>query len=851
MAGSRVNLLLCGAAFGGLLQASAALPAAAASPSPSAASEVSEVVVTATGRKENIQSVPITVSVVDAEILKQQNITRVSELKYTIPSLTVAPSFNTLNNAFSIRGLAAGVSTYFADANCCTAGSAVPFMDVANIQVLNGPQGTLFGRTSGSGSILISPNMPNLGEMDGDARLTLGDYGRVQFNGAVSLPLIKDQVGLRLAVSTNNLSGFTRQIGKSERLDEENSQQVRLSLLVRTDRVDSYSAIHAVNLDQRNSNAVLAAINVNGIALYNLPAAAGPAVFGAACNTAVGFGAYPNQAACVSERLSLLAAQKAALINEMNRINTGGRDAVRSTPAIATPGQPSLLRLKDWSLLNRTEFRVGELGPLSINLKNVISYENIVNNTSGSADGIGGLAQNAGAFNTAGVGGNNTNGRKVVAQLGPYARIFSNDFKVEIDGFDKALVSTVGYFYQKTTLPATEKGTGNIYTIFGGTTTPFLNYLSAQGFQAGSYAVQTGVYGQATFDFTNLGLRGLKFTGGYRYSQDEQVDRRRAAVITYPQAIYTPGARLPETRLKTNGYNYNLSLTQEIGQDLMVYVSQTRAYIPGGINVLIQGNTNLPNYKPIYDPQTIIAREIGAKYDFRVGDMVGRLNAAAYYYDFQDIAVGFSGFTGTASVAYTANVAAAELKGFEIYGNIVPLENWQVRGSYNYNDAHYKKWLASDPFNAAKPGDAICSPKSQPLTCLIDLSNNPFQRMPAHQGNLTLVYTPPIDPTQGALSLSASVYAQSQVWFNSAAYRHLQVLPTAKPGIYQKGYAILNLRADWSDVWGKGFDAAVFVNNSTDEVYKNGTTAQLLTLGYAIATYAPPRMIGIEIGKRF
>jgi iron complex outermembrane receptor protein len=509
------------------------------------------------------------------------------------------------------------------------------------------------------------------------------------------------------------------------------------------------------------------------------------------------------------------------------------------------------LRLQDYSFLNRTLFDLGDFGPLQVRVKNVISYEHIRNNTAGPADGIGGLAQNAGAFNTAGVGGNNTNGRTVVAQLGPYAKILTNDFKVEIDGFDKALVSTVGYFYQKTQLPATTRGTGNIYTIFGATTTPFLNYLSAQGFQAGSYAKQTGVYAQATVDFSNLLWKGLKVTGGYRYSTDQQVDRRYAAVITYPQATYAPGTTRTETRLKTDGYNYNLSVTQDIGDDIMVYASQTRAYIPGGINVLIQGNTNLPNYKPIFDPQTIVAREVGAKYDFRIGDMVGRLNAAAYFYDFKDIAVGFSGFTGTASVGYTANVAAAELKGFELYGNIVPLPNWQVRGSYNHNDASYTKWLASDPFNAARPGGAVCSPQSQPQTCLIDLKNNPFQRMPEHQGNLTVVYSPPIDESRGSLALSASLYAQSQVWFNSAAYRHLQVLPTAKPGISQKAYSVLNLRADWSDVWGLGFDAAVFVNNATDEVYKNGTTAQLLTLGYAIATYAPPRMMGIEIGKRF
>jgi len=151
---ARLLALLSGASL--LLCAQAAAAAeTAADPN-----TIAEIVVTATGTEQNLQTVPIAVTVVSPEILKQQNINRPSELKYTVPSLTIAPSFNVLNNLFSVRGLAAGVTSYFSEASCCTAGSAVPFLDVASIQVLNGPQGTLFGRTSGSGAILIRPIAP-------------------------------------------------------------------------------------------------------------------------------------------------------------------------------------------------------------------------------------------------------------------------------------------------------------------------------------------------------------------------------------------------------------------------------------------------------------------------------------------------------------------------------------------------------------------------------------------------------------------------------------------------------------------------------------------------------------------
>ena len=199
--------------------------AAAAAETAADPNTIAEIVVTATGTEQNLQTVPIAVTVVSPEILKQQNINRPSELKYTVPSLTIAPSFNVLNNLFSVRGLAAGVTSYFSEASCCTAGSAVPFLDVASIQVLNGPQGTLFGRTSGSGAILITPVRPSLTEREGEVRFTVGDYGRFNFTGTASLPLIKDKLSLRLAVNSVNMEGYTKQIGNADRLDEERSQQ--------------------------------------------------------------------------------------------------------------------------------------------------------------------------------------------------------------------------------------------------------------------------------------------------------------------------------------------------------------------------------------------------------------------------------------------------------------------------------------------------------------------------------------------------------------------------------------------------------------------------------------------------
>ncbi len=808
---------------------------------------IEEVLVTARRVEENPQDVPMTVTAVSPTIMERENIIRPTDLTYTVPSLTIAPSFNTLNNGYSVRGLAAGVATYFAESPCCIGNSSIPFLDIQLIQALNGPQGTLFGRTSGSGAILIEPVRPDLEAAGGLVKVRLGDYGRAEITGTYNQP-ITDELAVRIAANSMNLDGYTKQTGGGPMLDEQKNQQLRLGLLFNHGQFTNYTVANVINLDQSASNEVLAAINTN-IGLYNLPAAAGPAVLGTACAGAVSIGLNPDVQSCINERLAYLSYIKSTLIAEMDRINKGDNDAIRSTPT-AVNGNPTFLRLKNWSVINSAEISDLEWGGVKFNVKDILSYERNTNNTGNPADGIGGVAEQAGAFNTAGVGANNTSHGKVVARLGPATRIVNNDLKGYLDFADGLVTGTLGYFYSHYKNPATDLGTGNIYQIFGGVLNADRGYNSALDFRSDSNGGQRAWYTQWMLDTSTLGVEGLQVTAGYRYSWDRNLVAGRAPVFDLPSGSYSPGA-YRQTYDASKGYNYLLSVSKSFGPDVLVYASQSRAYIPGFINQLIQNAGNLPNYKPIVGPQIVVVREVGGKFDFDVGDMPARLNLALYDYDFTDIAVGFSGFTGTVSVGYSANVAAAQFRGAELTGAIKPTDNWEFSFAYNYNDAKYTDWTASDPHNAARPGDAICSPISQPKTCLIDLTANPFFRMPENQGHVTAAYSTALAANKGELTLSLSVYAQSLVWYNSSALRLLEVLPTAKPGISQGGYSIVNFRANWSDVMGSGFDGALFVNNLTDTVYKLGATPQLLTLGFSIATYAPPRMIGVELSKNF
>jgi iron complex outermembrane recepter protein len=294
---------------------------------------IEEVVVTARRTAENLQEVPLTVTALSQEDLKQQNIVRPTDLMYAAPSLTTAPYISTFNDTYAVRGLPTGVTTYFAESPCCIGNTSVPFLDIQSVQVLNGPQGTLFGRTSAAGSVLIEPVRPHMDELEGFVEARFGDYGRQEYTGALNLPLIEDMLSVRLAVGSMEVDGYTKSIGSSQKFDEQNNWQARLGIQFNSGRFSNYTAASYVNVDQSVSSSVLVGSNIN-VFPYNFPAAFAPFVYGAPCTTAVSLGLDADVGTCVAERQTMVDGITAALVAEQARLNSGGDSAIRYTPAV-------------------------------------------------------------------------------------------------------------------------------------------------------------------------------------------------------------------------------------------------------------------------------------------------------------------------------------------------------------------------------------------------------------------------------------------------------------------------------------------------------------------------------------
>ena len=171
-----------------------------------AATVIEEVIVSAQRTDENLQDVPIAVTVLTGAMLEDKGIISPSDLQMAAPNVSFTAT-NFGRSSFSIRGIGrlvigstgeAGVSTHINEIAVASNLNAIEFFDVSRVEILRGPQGTLFGRNATGGSINVVTNMPDYDSINGFFDIEGGDYNNARFKGAINFP-IGDKAGLRLA----------------------------------------------------------------------------------------------------------------------------------------------------------------------------------------------------------------------------------------------------------------------------------------------------------------------------------------------------------------------------------------------------------------------------------------------------------------------------------------------------------------------------------------------------------------------------------------------------------------------------------------------------------------------------
>lgn len=197
-----------------------------------------EIVVTAQRTAQRLQDVPIAVSAFSSEALEKQQIKNTSDLQLTLPNVTFTKG-NFTGSSFTIRGigdLCVGVACDSATAihmnDAPLFGTRLfegEFYDLAQIEVLRGPQGTLFGRNATSGVINFRTARPDLSGVGANAEAEYGNYNGVKLKGMVNMP-VADTVGVRFAGYYLNRDGYTKNLFDNSRIDNRNLWGARGSL---------------------------------------------------------------------------------------------------------------------------------------------------------------------------------------------------------------------------------------------------------------------------------------------------------------------------------------------------------------------------------------------------------------------------------------------------------------------------------------------------------------------------------------------------------------------------------------------------------------------------------------------
>ncbi|HKY90465.1 MAG TPA: TonB-dependent receptor [Nevskiaceae bacterium] len=777
---------------------------------PERSGSIGEIIVTAQRREESAQDVPISITVFDQAQLANANITNASDLATQTPSLTTNTRFGQENASFAIRGFTqdlrttASVATYFAEVvaprgqSVQTSGDGAgpgAFFDLQNVQVLKGPQGTLFGRNTTGGAVLIVPRRPTP-EFGGYAEFSGGEFDGRRGQGVVNVP-VSERFRLRMAVDRNRRDGTMRNVTGigADRLADVDYTAWRLSALLDvTASIENYTIVSLVESD------------TNGYTSR---------IF--ACN--------PNP---VTSPLSLLTGTGCR--TQLDEQAASGRDGYYDlVSSIATP--ISIIREK--RVINTTAWEV--TGDLTF--KNILAWGHL--ETENASDIFGTHFHAAYDLDperifTTGAAVRNpdfpvTSQTTWVEELQLQGRSFAERLTWQTglywensrpDGFSGnnsvALVSCE---------LATIELTPDQYNCFdptGGQVAAVLNYKFKTDY------LNRAAYAQATFDIADP----LSLTAGFRYTWDRTegfgIRDRYAFALSVP---------LPPTqvelspRVKSRAPTGLVEMRYRPLDDVMLYAKYLRGYRQGSVNMAADPGVDT------YDPEKVDTYEIGAKATFG-GPLPGRFNIAAFHNDFTDMQLQ-TGYVSPTAAGTTAifNAGKARIKGFEIESYLQLLDDVSLSLSFSRlltrlleQEDHRLEVIAA--------GGVVGGLTYTPIADVGDTL--PFA--PDHAYVASLAYAPPPFDGIGAITLGAT-------WAHIGEQR--TAASSATPFDVLDAYSLLNLNAGWTGILGSAFDLTLFGTNVLDEKYSTYNSGTYNALGFEARMMGVPRMVGARLRYRF
>lgn len=624
-----------------------------------------EIIVTAQRREAALLRTPVAVSVLSGETLSERAITSETDLQVTTPGLTVRASQNSNQLNYAIRGqnldafsnTRPGVLPYFNEVQVGGAGGASAFYDLQSIQVLKGPQGTLFGRNATGGAVLFTSARPQE-ELGGYVDARAGNYDLFQVEGAINVPLANGTVLTRLAGFYQKRDGFQQNIFKNERAGNVDRFGLRGSITLNlSDTIKNETVVDYLSSDGNNNIGGIYSLNPAGLVPVSLLTN-----FGNAGTFDFLIGAFTGQGPVTGSAAAYAAANP--------RLDPGGINSYINTqlargPYIVESDGPNSYRGRNLIISNATTIELGD----SVTLKNIFGYTHLKNEVFGDIDGI-----------PYGIDDNGTPGRTDDTEQ------VSNELQLQGEAFGGKLEYVTGvYFSSETNVNVT----GSDLFQF-----PLIRVLQINTAKTGSKTFAG--YAQGTYDLSDAtGLDGLGITLGLRYTKEKLRIQMLPDDLSFDDP---PAAQATYDFNQSKAFNnlsWTIGLQDQINPGLLVYAVTRRSYRNGGYNGVVRPVPGLGNQGGNgYDVETVTDAEIGFKLSGR-GPVRYTFNAAAYHNWVKDAQRVAYTLVGGSPAAVTVNVPAARIKGIELDGTLEPASWLSVGAAVTYTDAKFTDNLVS------------------------------------------------------------------------------------------------------------------------------------------------------------
>lgn len=789
------------------------------------------IIVSARRRDEGVQEVPVAISVVGGEHIDNTGSFNVGRLQQLTPTLQYTSS-NPRNTTLSIRGIGApfgltndgfeqGVGIYVDDVYYSRAASSTfDFLDVQQIEVLRGPQGSLYGKNTTAGAVNITSRQPTF-DFEGRAEVTLGNLQFKQAKAAISGPL-SDTIAARLAVSATSRRGTIFNVRTGNWINEQDNLGLRGQILFRpNDNLDiTLSGDYSVQDPECCSIAFARAVPTQRAANRQYDA----------LSQSLGYTVVSRNA--FDRRTDVDA--------DLNAGNKIGGAAVRlkwdTGPGTLT--SVTAWRFWDWKPANDRDFTGLPITVKSQNpsQQNQYTQEFRYNYTGPSFDFV------VGAF-----GYYQTVRTQGTEQLGSAAsRWLLNPGTVA-----QSPPGSAGCGPSVANQLACDPSVLNGLTA---NNSIFLNNTSAALFGQFSWKVtdaltfQPGV--RLNYDKKNGGYARSVFNGAGTELFTRDALGNVITAVSNPRVFAQIDQLTPQVfTVKDSDWNfsYDLNVSYKIAQDILAYATYAKTFKSFGIN--LNGVPNGADGLPRLDvagikPESVNHYEIGVKSSFWDGKAI--VNLAAFRTDITDFQVLVNSGAVSTTRGYLANADKVRTQGVEADVSIRPSERFNVYASGAYTDAKYVNFTGA-PCPPGLSGGGTGTPASpagtaggnSPASCT--LSGSPLAGISKWNASYGAEYNLPttLFGKEGQVYLGFDGNARTKFSSNPS--------PSAATDI--KGYALTNFRLGFRT--DSGINVFGWVRNAFDVKYFELLQVAPGSAGLIVGTPGDPQTYGLTIKAEF